>query len=209
MIATKILKQLPTYVYTQFNAIILVNILAGIFAAPFCFSAPVSLSEQNIRWSKLEYSTSLFLISLTADVSYSKVKSADATAQFYNPKDKPLIMPKDDELLLLTMKSDNFGRKFTVDFWFEPDLTGLQIKQIDTGRKNYVRTYRFAKDGVYRRDTNPRQEEVDLPWDRWTDISFHEYPHPPDLNTTQLTDNAVIFYVATAANFVNPGDTFK
>ena len=193
--------------YQRASAIQLI-LLASVLYFPSANCEPVALDETNLHWSKLEFKAYLILVPLTADVEFTKVNSSDAVSGFYNPADKPLIAPAGDELLLLTMNSDNFGRKSNVRFWFEPNLTGLETEQIDTGRKNYVRAYRFGQNGVYRRDIFPTKQEEDLPRNKWTKLEHHEYPHPPDFQSKQLTDSAALFYIVSAANLNKSGDTF-
>jgi hypothetical protein len=170
-------------------------------------SGPVTLDEDNVRWSRLEFGAQLFLISLSADVEYGKVAAGEASEQFYDPEGKPLLMPGDGQVSVLTMDSDNFGRKSRVRFWFEPDLTALEVDKTESGRKNYVKAYRYAEDGVYRRDYYPLEGEKDLPYAQWSKIEYHEYPHPEELEDISVTDNAVLFYAASAANLAKPGDS--
>jgi hypothetical protein len=183
-------------------------LIMGVFHSSRVNSEEVGLLENNMHWSRLEFKTYLLFVSLKADVGFSKVKSSEIVKDFYNPPDKELLMPDGDEIFLLTMNSDNFGRKSDVSFLFEPDLTGLQINQVDSGRKNFIRTYRFGQKGVYRRDIFPKEQEEDLPNSKWTKLEHHEYPHPPEMKISQLTTNAALFYIVSAANLVNPGDSF-
>lgn len=191
------------------TTIISITLLIGIAHSSNAYSGQVTLDDNNVRWSRLEFGTSILFISIDADVKYSKINSSEVTPKLLEKQDTKLLMPKNEQTLLLTMNSDNFGRKSLVDFWFEADLTGLQIKQIETGRKNYIRTYRFGTNGVYRQDLFPHEDEKNKPWQEWTKAEYHNYPHPDGFNTTQLTNNAAIFYIASAANLKKPGDSFK
>ncbi|WP_455220400.1 DUF3108 domain-containing protein [Kaarinaea lacus] len=189
------------------HTIVRLVLLIVVAYLPAVYGEQVTLDAKNLHWSRLEFKTYLLFIKLTADVEYRRVDS-NAVAGFYNPADKQLVVSESDELLLLTMNSDNFGRKSVVHFWFDPDLAGLQTEQIESGRKNYVHTYRFGKNGVYRRDVYPKENESDLPRSEWTKLEYHEYPYPSNFSSTSLTDSAALFYIVSAANLSKPGDTF-
>jgi hypothetical protein len=176
-------------------------LLLGIGAGP-----AMALDPDRVRWSALEFGAYLLFVPLSAEVQYRRAPAQEARAQFYDPEGRPLIQPSSEEVAVLTMTSDNLGRRATQTFWFEPDLTALEIDKQESGRRNYVKTYRYAEDGVYRRDRRPLEGEAERPPEAWSKIEHHEYPHPAALDGARISDNAVLFYAASAAELDAPGD---
>lgn len=162
----------------------------------------------NIKWTQLTFRTAVLFFTIKADIKFEKLPAAQGVVHLLDPglADSKPVMPGQDWIYRLSTHTSNFGRNTTLDFWFEPDLTALQRTQTETGRKTIVRTYRFFEDGAYRWDRLPAQGEEKSSPDTWSKTSSEFYPYPAGLPAYKMTDNNVIFYAVSAANFQNKGD---
>jgi hypothetical protein len=162
----------------------------------------------KIHWSELTFSTSVLFFKVKAEIKFKKIPATQAASDLIkpNPGDSEVIMPRHDQVYMLSSHTSNFGRNSTLEFWFEDDLTALQRTQTETGRKTIVRTYRFLNSGAYRSDILPAKGEKKLPPAKWTQTSTQFYPYPSELPPYKMTDNNVIFYAVSAANLNQKGD---
>lgn len=160
----------------------------------------------NVKWTQLTFRTSILFFTLEATVNLQKLTDAEAKLALIKPPQGNGVSPDQDNVFLLNSHTAKFGRNSTLKLWFEGDLTPLQRTEIETGRKNIVRTYRFLTDGVYRRDLMPTDSEKGQPPDRWTRHSTENYSYPKNLPALKMTDNAAIFYAVSAADLNKKGD---
>jgi len=164
---------------------------------------------EKIDWSELTFSASVLFYTAKAEVQFKAFSASDVVTDLITPNPMPaskLVMPANDKVYWLRSYTSNFGRNSALDFWFEPDLTALQRTQTETGRKNIVRTYRFLESGAYRFDTLPAAGEEKAPHSSWTQHSSQFYPYPENLPAHKMTDNNIIFYAMSAADWRKDGD---
>lgn len=162
----------------------------------------------NIQWSELTFSASVLFFTVNAEIKFKKLAASQAVTELISPDsvESAPLMPSQDQVYYLSSYTSNFGRNTTLEFWFEGDLTALQRTQTETGRKTIVRTYRFFKDGAYRKDRLPADGQEKSPPASWTKTSSEFYPYPDGLPAYKMTDNNVIFYAISAAKLYNKGD---
>ncbi len=165
----------------------------------------------NIRWSKLTYSASvLFFFNLSADVLFKLVDSDQIKPELISTSHGKGLLPKGDKTVLMTMLSNNLGRKSQLDLWLDEDLTSLQRTQLDTSKRHRRKTYRFMENGVYSLENKPLKKEVKLPVDNWSEKSegFHEAD--PEFIGQSVTDDVALFYaISSASNLNKPGDKIE
>jgi hypothetical protein len=186
-------------------------ILLGVGLLLNIFHANASqFDPDNIKWSELTFSASVLFFTVNAEIKFKKLPASKAVADLISPNPTPAgsapMMPSQDQVYYLSSYTSNFGRHTNLEFWFEGDLTALQRTQTETGRKTIVRTYRFFKDGAYRKDLLPADGQEKSPPASWTKTSSEFYPYPDDLPAYKMTDNNVIFYAISAAKLYNKGD---
>jgi hypothetical protein len=193
-----------------FAAIVVKNLfplLLGASLGLMCFSATAGdYDPAQVKWSQLTFRTTVLFITLQATVGLEKLTASEAEPALIKPKTGEGVSPGQKDVYLLKSHTAKFGRNSTLKLWFEGDLTPLQRMEIETGRKNIVRTYRFLPDGAFRRDLAPTKGEKGQPPARWTKNSSHYYPYPDRLPPLKMTDNAAIFYAVSAAHLNKKGD---
>ncbi len=169
-----------------------------------------SFDATSIHWSKLTYSTSvLFFFNLSADVYFRLVNSESITPKLIRSKEGKGISPKHEKSVLLTMISNNLGRKSQLDLWLDTDLTALQRTQLDTNRRYRRKTFRFLENGVYSLENKPLKKEKKLSVDNWSKKSEQFYPADVDFTGQPLTDDVALFYAISAAKLYKPGDQIE
>jgi len=161
----------------------------------------------KVKWSQLSFRTYVLFFTLEATVNLQKLTPAEAKSALLQVPDHNGVPPNQDFIYLLNSHTAKFGRDSSLKLWFEGDLTPLQRTEIETGRKNIVRTYRFLPDGVYRRDLTPTETEKHKQPDQWTNHSTQNYSYPADMPPLKMTDNSAIFYAVSAASLVKKGDS--
>jgi len=169
-----------------------------------------SFDASNVYWSKLSYSTSVLLVfKLSADVMFKLVDSNEIETTLFASNRGKGLMPKDDKTVLLTMFSNNLGRKSQLSLWLDSDLRALQRTQLDTNRRHRQKIFRFLDNGVYSLEKKPKRKEKKLPIEKWSKKSENFYPTETDYGGQPLTDDVALFYAISASSLNNPGDEFK
>lgn len=88
--------------------------------------------------------------------------------------------------------------------WFNPeDIAALQRVRVRRGKQSWKKSYRFAKDGVYRVRQKPADghEEAITP-DQWTSVQKAFYPHGvKGSECPVILEPNGLLYLASALNF--------
>lgn len=165
----------------------------------------------NIHWSKLTYSTSvLIFFKLSADVLFKLVDSDEIKPELISTSHGKGLFPKDDKTVLVTMLSNNLGRKSQLVLWLDEDLTPLQRTQLDTNRRYRRKTYRFLENGVYGLENKPLKKEAKLSVDKWSKKSEYFHMADPEFAGQPVTDDVALFYaISSATNLNKPGDKIE
>ena len=193
------------FVQTKRNKLLAGLIAAGLWLTSFHANAG-GYDPARIKWSQMTFSASVLFFTVQATIDLQRTSNSDAQQALIKPASGDGVSPNHDDVYVLKSHTAKFGRDSTMKFWFVSDLTPLQRMDIDTGRKNIVRTYRYLSDGAFRRDLFPTKGEKGQPPSAWTQTSSHTYPYPSGLPPIKMTDNAVIFYAVSAADLNNKGD---
>lgn len=86
-----------------------------------------------------------------------------------------------------------------VQVWFDPE-NGAALQRIwtRTGASDFIKRYRFTREGIYRNRSEPetRQEEA-LDWRQWTNIKEDFFRNPPEAECPQVTESLVLLAVAS------------
>jgi len=166
----------------------------------------------NIHWSKLTYSTSiLFFFDLSADVLIELVDSNEVVPNLINTNHGEGLLPKSEKTVLLTMLSNNLGRKSELNLWLDEDLRSLQRIQLDTSGRHRRKSFRFLENGVFSLENKPtNKKEKKLPPENWSKKSENFHEADPEFLGKTVTDDVALFYaISSATNLNEPGDQMK
>jgi len=166
----------------------------------------------NIHWSKLTYSTSiLFFFDLSADVLIELVDSSEIVPTLISTNHGKGLLPKSEKTVLLTMLSNNLGRKSKLDLWLDEELASLQRTQLDTSRRHRRKTFRFLENGVFSLENKPtNKKEKKLPPEYWSKKSENFHAADPEFIGEAVTDDVALFYaISSATNLNKPGDKIE
>jgi hypothetical protein len=147
---------------------------------------------------------------LSAEVFFKLVDSDKIKPELISTSHGKGFFPKGDKTALVTMLSNNLGRKSQLDLWLDEDLTSLQRIQLDTSRRHRRKTLRFLENGVYSLENKPLKKEAKLSVDNWSNKSEYFYQADPEFVGQAVTDDAALFYaISSASNLNKPGDKIE
>jgi len=165
----------------------------------------LDLNPERIPWKKLQFSASFLFVSATADVSWEPIDKQRVNKVLL-PVDKGVPITE-QPLFYMTLESRAFNRNSQVKFWFQQDATALQREQLDWGKRQRLKTYRFATDKAQAIQWTPLESEAELAPEKWSRKETFQFKYPKVARGIPITDNAALFYVISAANLRQVGDS--
>ena len=190
---------------------ILLTLFIGLNCYPLLSQAQDStLDPSRVKWTSLQYKTYIIFFSMNIQAQLHQISQAASETALLTPKHGEGTMPKADPTYRIDLDTKIMGRKSLISLWFDPDGTAFQRTQTDTGKKQRVKTYRITKNGYYSRQAKPKENEKELPPDKWTDIgegkkAFNKLPAAGAV----IAEPTALYYQISASPINKPGDKFQ
>ena len=161
---------------------------------------------EAVAWSRLELEATKFFLTARSAVELAGRPSREAVAELLVPTQGHGLAPRGTESFRVDLHTRILNRDSRVRFWFDPgDARALQRSSYDRSKKrSRHRTYRYTRDGVFRRTLNPADGEVDRPYASWSRVDEHFVPLPAA--GSAVTEAAALLYLIPAGDFRAPGD---
>ena len=202
-------------VYSYWDEMKLKHIICVLFIG-ICSYPLLSLAQDTkldpsrVNWTSLSYKTRVLFFGMNIDVQMNQISLAKSKAALLTPKYGEGTIPQTDPTYRIDLGTKILGRKSFISLWFDPDGTAFQRKQTDTGKKHRVKTYRILKNGFYSVQAKPKEDEEELPPNRWTDIGegnnkFNKLPP----TGTIISEPTALYYLVSASPLNKPGDKFE
>jgi len=173
-------------------------------------AAALDLNPDQIRWSKLSYSASKFLISMNSEVHFQRTTAENFLPELVSVPQGNTKNPGVGDTFKLSLQTDLLGRHSNVGLWLLPDASVLQRTSLSTGRKDRYRINRYAPEGVYSTRHYPLDSnEEKKNHDQWTSVRESYYELPEVEQTLPISESEGLFYLLGAANLNKPGDSLK
>jgi hypothetical protein len=152
----------------------------------------------EVTWRRLEFQASKLLVKARAWVELSQHDAEPARAQLLERASDRALSPRGPRVLSLELGSSFLGRDSTTWLWIDPtDNAALEREQVETGKRQRVKLYRFCADGVYSMRITPREGEKSLAPKQWTQVSEEQLDHEPG---QIVVDPASLFYVLSVSD---------
>lgn len=154
----------------------------------------------EVSWRRLEFHASKLMVKARAHVELSQHDAArahdlllDRAGQADHPRS-----PRGPRVLALEVGSSFLGRHSTTSLLLDPtDNAALLREQVETGKRQRLKLYRFCADGVYSRRVTPRDDtEQSLEPAGWTNVVEEHLDHQ---SGQAVVDPAALFYVLSVA----------
>jgi hypothetical protein len=183
----------------------------GVSSYPlFSLAEDSILDPSRVKWKSLDYKTHIVFFGMKIKVQMNQISLATSKAALLTPKQGEGAMPQADPTYRLDMATGILGRNSFISLWFDPDGTAFQRTQTDTGKKHRVKTYRILQNGYYSFQAKPKENEKELPADKWSDIGEgnNKFNSLPPAGTV-ITEPTALFYLVSASPLNKPGDKFQ
>ena len=190
---------------------ILFALIIGLYSYPLLTQAEDStLDPSRVKWTSLHYKTYIVFFSMNVKARLNQISQSSSKAALLTPKQGEGKMPQADPTYRIDLDTKIMGRKSFISLWYDPDGTAFQRTQTDTGSKQRIKTYRITKNGYYSRQAKPKENEKDLPPDKWTDIGegkskFDKLPPAGAM----IAEPTALYYQVSASSLNKPGDKFQ
>jgi hypothetical protein len=158
-------------------------------------TSPGALAS-DVSWRRLVFRASKLLVTAHAEVAL-EWRDAEAVAAELAATDQAApLAPAGERVAHLSVTSSLLGRSSNTQVWLDPlDLRVLQRRQLDEGKRERLKLYRFGQRGIYSRRVRPRDGERGQPHQRWTDVQ--EELEPLEDGAT-VSDPSALFYWLSA-----------
>jgi hypothetical protein len=149
----------------------------------------------DVPWRRIVFRASKLLITATAEVELAWRESPAAAEELVESAGDPLA-PSGDRVARLAVTTQLLGRESTTQIWLDPvDLAALQRRQLEQGKRERMKLYRFGREGIYSLRVRPRDEERGQAFETWSDI--HEEVLERDTKSP-VSDPSALFYWLSA-----------
>ena len=150
----------------------------------------------DVTWRRLVFRASKLLITATAEVELSWQPSPAVAEELEGFADGEPLAPSGETVARLAVTSQLLGRESTTQIWLDPtDLSALQRRQIELGKRERFKLYRFGRHGVYSRRVTPRSEERGQAFETWTDVD--EEIVPRDTKNPVADPSALLYWLSS------------
>ena len=176
----------------------------------FCGGGPQAdqaspLMPRRVSWEHLRYEARSWTVELTVDLRLSQVPSHQVETDLMDIEGAPL-KASGGQTSRLTMEmrmSPALGSRVDVDntVWFNPgDAAALGRYRVRRGEDEFEKTYRFARQGVFRHNREPQNKtERRLEPDAWSRQVDSFYPYDPvQLGCPVVSDRLLLVYIVSA-----------
>ncbi len=157
------------------------------------------LSWARVTWSELELKAKKLLMTATARVELTPVPGAKAREQLGPLGSGTPRMPR-ETAIQLGLHSDFVGRRSSTRLWVDPaDASAFERHQIESGKRQRSKRYRYASEGVWSERLVPRDKsERTLAPERWSDRQ-EKFDQLPAARTRGLSEPGALLYLISAA----------
>ena len=186
--------------------------LGLICALPCGVNAAGEYDAGTITWSRLEFQVTKLGITATSEISLRTGSVAEIGSDLRPIPDGGELQPRRSQVAVLTLESQALWRSSTLDLWFDPtDAAALQRVQLETGkaaRRNRYRLLRFTGHSAYSLTRKATEDEVGKPHEEWSQVNEWTIDYPRRVPRGVTTPSA-LFYILSAGNLSQPGDTLQ
>lgn len=159
------------------------------------------------RWSRLEFSASKFLMTARFSVEVRQRPAADIGHSLLGvPRGLPVA--PGDAVLELAYRMSGFGQQSTATLWADPASgASLQQTEVDSGRRQRVRDYRFTDLGAWHFSRWPAsRSEESLPPAQWTRLGEGLRAYPATIGDRPVASAITLLWLAASGHYVRPGE---
>jgi hypothetical protein len=152
----------------------------------------------EVTWKRLEFQASKLLVKARAHVELTQHDSAAVQGRLLERVADHPLPPRGSRVLAIEVGSSFMGRHSTTSLLVDPtDNSALQREQVETGKRQRVKLYRFCADGVYSRRVTPRDDaEKALAPAAWTKMLEEHLDYAAG---KAVSDPAALFYLLSIA----------
>ncbi|HVS15911.1 MAG TPA: hypothetical protein VMV46_18465 [Thermoanaerobaculia bacterium] len=162
---------------------------AATVASPYAVAPDVS-------WRRLAFRASKLLVSAHAEVALEWRQAREVAPELAETDQGAPLAPAGERVAHLTVTSNLLGRSSSTQVWLDPlDLRVLQRRQLEEGKRERLKLYRFGRSGIYSRRVRPSHGERGQPLQRWTDVQEGFEAHQ---EATPVSDPSALFYWLSA-----------
>ena len=189
-----------------------------IFTAMVVFTGSISaqpysrldLDANRIKWNYLLYEVKSTKADLTTEVILETMPQAQAqAAMIESRRGDPVPVPAAGCQKITVNSTINSIFRPTVKsvdhLWFDPkNATGLGRFRFRQGDEDFMKVYRFTKQGVFRYQKEPKNpKEASLDPDKWTKVIDTFYSYDADrLGCPNIIDRLLVMYIASTSGMV-------
>ena len=169
--------------------------------------SPLKLDPARISWSHISLQAKHYLVRLSTDIQLKSIRASDLEAVLLKPaKGNPVkpATPQTVQITINTILTPTFRSPVNIynRIWFDPtDASALGRIRRRRGEDDFIKTYRFTDQGVFRHRMEPKdKKEASLGPEQWTDTSYSFYPYDPTrLGCSAITERALLVYILSSA----------
>ncbi|HVS66640.1 MAG TPA: hypothetical protein VMT85_24415 [Thermoanaerobaculia bacterium] len=163
-------------------------------ATPATVTSPVPVPD--VTWRRLVFRASKLLVTATAEVELSWQEAPAVVGELESFASGEPLPPSGDSVAHLTVSSQLLGRESRTDIWLDPvDLAALQRRQLEEGKRERFKLYRFGRHEIFSRRVRPREEERGNAFETWTDVQEEILPRD---TKSPVSDPSALFYWLSA-----------
>lgn len=190
-----------------------------LFLIPFLFqstsqaqSSPAANIELgNVSWRILSFKANSSFGKLKTDVQLTNVPARETAELFTAAPQHEALQATGSNTGSIRVHSSadpllGSREELETRSWFNPeDISALERVRLRRGKQLWQKSYRFAKNGVYRVRKKPVDEhEQGLTPDQWTSVQEVFYPHTvKDSECPVILEPNGLLYLASALDFEN------
>lgn len=159
------------------------------------------------QWTALEFSASKFFMTAHFGVDARMLPTTGLSSKFLDTPDGQPIAAG-DEIIELNYHMSGFGRQSAATLWIDPDTAAsLQQSELDSGRRQRLREYRFTDIGAWHFSRWPASSsEQALDPAQWTDRSEGLRSYPAAARGKPVSSATTLLWLAAAGDYHEPGD---
>ncbi|MFQ5487322.1 MAG: hypothetical protein ACE5ET_02610, partial [Gammaproteobacteria bacterium] len=172
----------------------------------------LQLDDGRLSWTALSLKGGKLLVSVSADVSLRHVAPSMLVDALQPPVRGQAISVAGQPVLLIDLHSLAMGKDLNTRLWFRGrDVAALQRTRVESTRGDErYKLYRFAREGISIVRRKPMKGEAQQQPEQWRDVKRSFAPYPPGIpDGMVVSDPAVLLYLASVAEFEEPGDEIR
>jgi hypothetical protein len=170
----------------------------------------LNLDANRIQWNYLLYEVKSAKADVTTEVLLESATQAETQAALIvSRRGDPVPVPAEGcQKITVNTTIDSILRppiKSVDHLWFDPrNANGLGRFRFRQGDDDFLKRYRFTKQGVFRNQKEPKnQKEASLEPDKWTKVIDTFYSYDADrLGCPSIVDRLMMIYIATTSGII-------